>query len=66
MTAGVFFDTNILVYAAVGTGKDDPKRKRALSPPHTPWNGLSSGPHFLAGPSISLAAVRTQVKNPFV
>lgn len=30
MTARVFFDTNILVYAAVGTGKDDPKRKRAL------------------------------------
>ena len=30
MTAKVFFDTNILVYAAAGTGKDDPKRKRAL------------------------------------
>lgn|SRR5689334_11242312 len=30
MAARVFFDTNILVYAAVGTGKDDPKRKRAL------------------------------------
>ena len=30
MTARVFFDTNVLVYAAVGTGKDEPKRKRAL------------------------------------
>jgi predicted nucleic acid-binding protein len=26
----VFFDTNILVYAALGTGRDEPKRKRAL------------------------------------
>ena len=31
MTARVFFDTNVLVYAAIGTGKDDPKRKRALA-----------------------------------
>jgi predicted nucleic acid-binding protein len=30
MTANVFLDTNVLVYAAVGTGKDEPKRKRAL------------------------------------
>jgi predicted nucleic acid-binding protein len=30
MTANVFFDTNVLVYAAVGTGRDEPKRKRAL------------------------------------
>jgi predicted nucleic acid-binding protein len=30
MTAKVFFDTNVLVYAAVGTGRDEPKRKRAL------------------------------------
>lgn len=30
MTARVFFDTNILVYAAVGAGKDEPKRKRAI------------------------------------
>src|SRR5947209_17500545 len=30
MTARVFFDTNILVYAAIGTGRDKPKRKRAL------------------------------------
>jgi predicted nucleic acid-binding protein len=30
MTAKVFFDTNVLVYAAVGTGKDEPKRRRAL------------------------------------
>jgi predicted nucleic acid-binding protein len=31
MTARVFFDTNVLVYAAVGTGKDEPKRRRALA-----------------------------------
>lgn len=30
MIARVFFDTNVLVYAAVGTGRDEPKRKRAL------------------------------------
>jgi predicted nucleic acid-binding protein len=30
MTVRVFFDTNILVYAALGTGRDEPKRKRAL------------------------------------
>lgn len=30
MIAKTFFDTNILVYAAIGTGKDEPKRKRAL------------------------------------
>ena len=30
MTAKVFFDTNVLVYAAVGTGRDEPKRRRAL------------------------------------
>jgi len=30
MTASVFFDTNVLVYAALGTGKDEPKRKRAI------------------------------------
>jgi predicted nucleic acid-binding protein len=30
MTARVFFDTNVLVYAAVGAGKDEPKRKRAM------------------------------------
>ncbi len=30
MNADVFFDTNVLVYAAVGTGRDDRKRKRAL------------------------------------
>jgi len=31
MTARVFLDTNVLVYAAVGTGKDEPKRERALA-----------------------------------
>jgi predicted nucleic acid-binding protein len=30
MTADVFLDTNVLVYAAIGTGKDQEKRKRAL------------------------------------
>ena len=30
MTARAFFDTNILVYASLGTGRDEPKRKRAL------------------------------------
>jgi predicted nucleic acid-binding protein len=30
MTADVFLDSNVLVYAAVGTGKDERKRKRAL------------------------------------
>jgi predicted nucleic acid-binding protein len=30
MTASVFFDTNVLVYAALGTGPDERKRKRAL------------------------------------
>jgi predicted nucleic acid-binding protein len=30
MTASVFFDTNVLVYAALGTGNDEPKRRRAL------------------------------------
>jgi predicted nucleic acid-binding protein len=30
MTASVFFDTNVLVYAALGSGKDETKRERAL------------------------------------
>ena len=30
MNAKVFLDTNVLVYAAVGTGKHESKRKRAL------------------------------------
>jgi predicted nucleic acid-binding protein len=30
MNAKVFFDTNVLVYAAVGTGREERKRKRAL------------------------------------
>jgi predicted nucleic acid-binding protein len=30
MNAKVFFDTNVLVYAALGTGKEERKRKRAL------------------------------------
>src|SRR4051812_45664120 len=31
MTARVFFDTSVLVYAAVGTGREEPKRKRAFA-----------------------------------
>ena len=30
MTASVFFDTDVLVYAALGKGKDQRKQKRAL------------------------------------
>lgn len=30
MNARVFLDTNVLVYAAIGTGKDEFKRRRAL------------------------------------
>jgi predicted nucleic acid-binding protein len=30
MNVKAFFDTNVLVYAAVGSGKDEPKRKRAI------------------------------------
>jgi predicted nucleic acid-binding protein len=30
MNASVFLDTNVLVYAAIGSGKDEPKRRRAL------------------------------------
>jgi len=30
MSVDVFFDTNVIVYAAAGRGKDEPKRKRAL------------------------------------
>src|SRR4051795_4382839 len=31
MTAKVFLDTNVLVYAAIGTGTDERKRQRALA-----------------------------------
>jgi predicted nucleic acid-binding protein len=30
MTVKAFFDTNVLVYAAVGAGKDEPKKKRSM------------------------------------
>ena len=30
MSVDAFFDTNVLVYAAVGTGRDERKRQRAL------------------------------------
>jgi predicted nucleic acid-binding protein len=30
MTVRSFLDTNILVYAAIGAGKDEPKKKRAM------------------------------------
>jgi predicted nucleic acid-binding protein len=42
MTASVFFDTNILVYAAIGTGKDERKRKVALSLVDTEEFGTSA------------------------
>ena len=42
MTARVFFDTNILVYAAVGAGKDEPKRKRAIELIESEDFGLSA------------------------
>jgi predicted nucleic acid-binding protein len=31
MTARVFFDTNVLVYAAIGTGREESKKQRALA-----------------------------------
>lgn len=31
MNAEVFLDTNVLVYKAIGTGGDEPKRHRALT-----------------------------------
>ncbi len=31
MSAKVFLDTNVLVYAAIGSSKDEPKRQRALA-----------------------------------
>jgi predicted nucleic acid-binding protein len=30
MSVEAFFDTNVLVYAAIGTGADEPKRRRAI------------------------------------
>jgi len=30
MSVEAFFDTSVLVYAAVGAGKDEPKRKRSM------------------------------------
>jgi len=30
MAVSAFFDTNVLVYAAVGGGKEEPKRRRAM------------------------------------
>jgi predicted nucleic acid-binding protein len=42
MTARVFFDTNILVYAAVGAGRDEPKRKRAIELIESEDFGLSA------------------------
>jgi len=31
MTTKIFLDTNVLVYAAIGTRKDERKRQRALA-----------------------------------
>jgi predicted nucleic acid-binding protein len=30
MAVKAFFDTNVLVYAAIGAGKDEPKKRRAM------------------------------------
>jgi hypothetical protein len=30
MNVRAFFDTKVLVYAAVGAGQDEPKRRRAM------------------------------------
>jgi len=45
MTAKVFLDTNILVYAAIGTGKDDSKRKRAMALIESEDFGTSARPN---------------------
>lgn len=42
MNVKAFFDTNVLVYAAVGTGKDEPKRKRAMELVETTDFGTSA------------------------
>ena len=42
MTARVFFDTNVLVYAAAGAGKDEPKRRRAIELIETMDFGISA------------------------
>jgi predicted nucleic acid-binding protein len=42
MTADVFLDTNILVYAAIGTGPDESKRRRALELIQTEEFGTSA------------------------
>src|ERR1700674_1081085 len=47
MTARVFFDANILVYAAVGTGREEPKKKRALELIESEEFGIS--PQVLQG-----------------
>lgn len=42
MNASVFFDTNVLVYAALGTGKDERKRKRSLELIESEYFGTSA------------------------
>lgn len=42
MNVRAFFDTNVLVYAAVGAGKDEPKRKRAMELVETTDFGTSA------------------------
>ncbi len=42
MNAEVFFDTNVLVYAAIGAGRDEPKRRQALRLIQTEDFGISA------------------------
>src|SRR4030095_16564931 len=42
MNADVFFDTNVLVYAAIGTGRDELKRQRALELIDSEYFGTSA------------------------
>jgi len=42
MNVSAFFDTSVLVYAAVGAGKDEPKRKRAMERVETTDFGTSA------------------------
>lgn len=42
MNVDVFFDTNVLVYAAIGTGKDERKRRRALELIESEYFGTSA------------------------
>ncbi len=61
MTAEVFLDTNILVYAAIGTGRDEPKRLRALELIQTEEFGTSAQvlQEFFSNPRKAATALMT-------